>query len=249
MTAGEPGLSRQLRRQSLWLKDSWLWLLRTKVLTDTGPTAARPTGLDVGCGPGFVMEELAGLMEVRGVDVDRDMVQACTVRGLDVVEGDAAHLPFDDISFDVVYCSFLMMWLKDPSAALKEMKRVSRGWVVCLAEPDYGARIDYPEAIAGLTRLVSEGIRAEGGDPTVGRKLRGAFHACGMEAEIGVHSGVWDIGRLRQETEDEWRWIRTTAGSNTDERGLVESRAAWDRALEDGSLFQYNPMFYAIARV
>lgn len=248
MPSVKPCLSPQLRRQSLWLRDSWLWLLRTKVLPYQGSGPGRMSALDVGCGPGFVMEELRDLLDVRGLDIDRDMVGACTARGVDVVEGDAMDLPFEDGAFDVAYCSFLLLWVKDPKRVVAEMRRVARRWVICLAEPDFGGRIDHPEGVGGLTQLVIQGIRADGGDPMVGRKLRGIFHGCGMEAEVGVHAGVWDITRLRHETEDEWRWIRMTVGAEG-EGSLASMRTAWDRALDEGTLFQYNPIFYALAKV
>ena len=86
------------------------------------------------------MEALAPFMNVKGVDIDCRNVNKCKNRGLDALVTDASHLPYEDGSFDMVYCSFLLLWVKDPLEVLKEMKRVSRGSVVCLAEPDYGGR-------------------------------------------------------------------------------------------------------------
>ena len=145
MARPDRGMGRQLRRQSIWLRDSLQWILREKVLDGRG----RSTALDVGCGPGFVMELMGDQADVRGVDIDADMVRACRARGLLADEGSVYDLPFRDESFDIVYCTFLFLWLEDPSSALAEMTRVSRRHVLCLAEPDFGARIDYPEALGG----------------------------------------------------------------------------------------------------
>jgi len=235
------GLERQLRRQSLWLKESWHYLLRTKVLSG----ASRPRALDVGCGPGYVMEALLPLMDVEGVDLDSDMVAMGTARGLKVHEGAAERLEFDNATFDVVYCSYLMMWLKDPRRALQEMRRVSRGWVLCLAEPDYGGRLDHPERLSGLRDMIAAGIRRQGGDPFMGRKLRQLLRKSGFDPEIGVHPGVWNIARLGQEFDDEWRLVADLAGPETDLQPYYDT---WKTALEEGSLFQYNPVFYALAR-
>jgi SAM-dependent methyltransferase len=246
------GMERQLRRQSLWLRESWLWLLRTKVLERgalTDAPTARPRALDVGCGPGFVMEELRDLLDVSGVDNDPDMAAMCRARDLDCALGTAEKLPFPDGQFDIVYCTFLLLWVKDPKLVLGEMKRVSRGWVLCLAEPDFGGRIDYPPELGGLRELIEQGMRAEGGDPHIGRKLRSLFSRCRMDAEMGVHPGVWDIGRLGEELEDEWRWLRMTAGHDAPARSLAGLHEAWKKALENGSLFQFNPIFYACARI
>jgi len=243
---GRAGLERQLRRQAGWLGESWLWLLRTKVLAGM---PGRPKALDAGCGPGFIMEVLGKEMEVEGVDIDPDMVEMCRVRGLNVTKADAAALPFEDGRFDIAYCSFLLLWARDPVSVLREMRRVSKSWVLCLAEPDYGGRIDYPTELEGLRDLLAEGIRREGGDPFIGRRLRALFRESGMECEIGVHPGVWDMGRLKEESSEEWRWIDGAAKlAGIKDEELDELREVWRAAIGRGSLFQFNPVFYALVR-
>jgi len=240
-------MDRQLSRQSLWLRDSWMWLLDQRVLTKwSGPE--RPTTLDVGCGPGFVMDVLKPVFDVRGIDIDPAAVAEGKRRGLDVQEADAHALPFEDNSFDLVYCSFVLLWVEDPVKVLSEMKRVSRDWVACLAEPDLGARIDFPEELAPLAKIAEEGIRAEGGDPTIGRKLRAVFQSCGLEAEVGVHPGVWGMDKLREEAKAEWRYLELTAGDEQERDTLSRLKPTWERALDDGTMFQFNPVFYAFAR-
>jgi ubiquinone/menaquinone biosynthesis C-methylase UbiE len=51
----------------------------------------------------------------RAADLDRDV---------DLREGDAEHLPFDDASFDTVTCALALCTIPDPDAAIAEMKRV-----------------------------------------------------------------------------------------------------------------------------
>ena len=34
--------------------------------------------------------------------------------------------PFTNASFDLTFCHYLLLWLKDPLSAIKEMKRVTR---------------------------------------------------------------------------------------------------------------------------
>jgi hypothetical protein len=69
-----------------------------------------------------------------------------------------------------------------------------------------------------------------------------------MEAEVGVHPGIWSLQRSRQEGQREWDWVRSMVGEAASEGELERLRATWDRALEEGSLLQFNPTFYAIAR-
>ena len=196
-----------------------MWLLEQRVLRNWNGRG-RPTALDVGCGPGFVMELLAPMFDVHGIDIDPAAVAEGRRRGLEVREADAHSLPFKDDSFDMVYCSFLLLWVDDPAKVLSEMVRVSRHWVVCLAEPDLGARIDFPEELSPLGRIAEDGIRDEGGDPLIGRKLRSVFEACGLEAEVGVHPGVWGIDKLRDESEAEWRYLELTAQVTRARSGL-----------------------------
>lgn len=242
------GLDKQLKRQSMWLKESWMWLLENKVLASERGKAGKPKALDVGCGTGLVMEVLGELFDVEGIDIDPAMVEECKSTGLKASTADALSLPFEDSSFDIVYCSFLLLWVKDPVKAVSEMKRVSRRWVLCLAEPDFGARIDYPEDLASLTQLIIQGMKDDGGDPFIGRKLRTIFSKCGLKAEIGVHPGVWDLDRLYAETADEWRWIDMTVSVSGKKGDLSGLRIAWNDALRKGSLFQFNPYFYALAK-
>jgi SAM-dependent methyltransferase len=239
------GSSRQLARQRGWLIEHWRYLLRQRVLPRfEGRT---PTCLDVGCGPGLVMESLADLMRVQGLDHDRDMVEGCRARGLQATLGRAEELPYEDASFDVVYCSFLLVWVEDPLAVLKEMLRVSKGQVLCLAEPDYAARVDHPPELAELTYLIVDGTKRAGGDPCMGRKLRSLFSELGMEAEIGIHPGAWSLERLRAESEAEWEWAKGMVGDAPEDR-MRHLRGVWDRALAEGTLFQHNPIFYALGK-
>jgi len=235
---------KHLRRQSNWSREMYLWLLDTKVLVKN---KKRLKALDVGCGPGYVMEAFRDRMDVRGVDIDLDMVAMCEANGLKAQKADARALPFPDATFDIVYCSMLLLWTKEPSKALGEMSRISRKWVICLAEPDFGARIDFPETLAELNGLLVEGIKADGGDPFIGRKLRALFRDCGMDAEMGVHPGIWGIDRLREETEDEWRWVEMMT-PKADKKRLRELKNARDRALKAGTQFQFNPVFWAMGK-
>jgi len=241
-------IENQLRRQAEWLKESWLWLLRTKVISGTGPN---PAALDVGCGPGYVMDAFAkelGIL-VEGVDRDPDMAEACRVRGLKSGLAEAESLPFPDESFSIAYCTFLLLWAREPVRVLREMKRVSKDWVLCLAEPDYGGRLDYPEGLEGLKDILAEGLQKEGADPYIGRKLPNLFSEAGLRAEVGVHPGVWDIERLKREQAGEWRWVETSARLGGIGKDRLEAyRGKWLEALDRGTLFQFNPVFYALAR-
>jgi SAM-dependent methyltransferase len=176
------------------------------------------------------------------------MVGECLAKGIEAVVGDAQRLPFRDGSYDLVYCSFLLLWARDPEAVVREMARVSRGWVVCLAEPDYLARVDHPEALSELTVLIAQGAREAGADPAMGRRLRSLFCRNGMRAEVGVIPGIWPLEREAAEMEAEWSWSRSMLPASTPGPTVQRLRRSWEGALRDGTLLRFNPAFYAIAR-
>ncbi len=242
----DKAMEARLKRQAAWLRESLIWILKDKVISHSEATQPM-TALDVGCGPGFTMELFRPFATVKGLDSDPGAVAACKEKGLDAVEGVAEHLPFDDGEFDLVYCSFLLLWVKDPLTVVKEMARVSGEWVVCFAEPDYGGRLDYPPSFSGLAKLVAEDLMRDGGEPFMGRRLRSLFSQVGMEPELGVHMGIWDLNKLRDESEEEIRWLEERSSAMS-LQNLTRLRSARDDAFRAGSLFQFNPIFYAIGR-
>lgn len=237
----------QLRRQCTWLGPSWTWLLETRVLSIVDIRGQRLTALDVGCGPGLVMEHLAPLFEVRGVDMEREEVRRCAGRGLDVIQARAESLPFEDGAFDVVYCSYLLLWVDDPEVVVHEMARVARSWVICLAEPDYLGRIGHPPQINTLDKALVKGVKRMGADPSMGRRLSGLFTSSGLMPEVGIYAGTWTAELMREEAEREWEEMVHVMADTLNGEELSVVKRAWDRAAKDGSLVQYNPVFYALA--
>lgn len=92
--------------------------------------------LDVGCGDGALMRQLARdcSARVRGLEIDPIKVRNCVSRGLSVVQGDAErdleHFP--NASFDYVIFSHALMKLRRPQTALKTAARVGANVIVSL---------------------------------------------------------------------------------------------------------------------
>ena len=93
--------------------------------------------LDVACGTGLVTFPAAEAVGAQGAvlatDLSDEMVKAlraaAAARGLKHVRAermDAQHLSVGDGEFDAVLCALGLMYVPDPVAALREMKRVAR---------------------------------------------------------------------------------------------------------------------------
>ncbi|HUN66289.1 MAG TPA: class I SAM-dependent methyltransferase [Bacteroidota bacterium] len=89
--------------------------------------------LDVGFGSGVYIEELLKMgFECSGVDLSREMVDACEKRmkteldagRLHLGPGEVEHLPFKDNMFDLVICIGVLGYLLRDEKALAELKRV-----------------------------------------------------------------------------------------------------------------------------
>lgn len=208
--------------------------------------------LDVGCGTGAITAELARRTrgEVTGIDLDPAMVAFARQQTPEVrfEQGDARQLAFPDGHFDVVCCHFLLLWVADPERAVCEMARVTRagGSVLICAEPDYGARVDWPDL--PIARWQAEGLRRQGADPLIGRKLRHLLVASGLSPDVGVLSSLWDSTALQENFEAEWTWIEQDVGALAPEAELARARAQAQAAIDAGTRLVFLPLFYALAR-
>jgi SAM-dependent methyltransferase len=148
--------------------------------------------LSVGCGPGVFLRELSKShpqMDVAGLDLSASRIRDAKQRlkGLPnarVYVGEATALPFEDNSFDLVFCRFLLEYLPDKLAAVREMARVCRpGGMVMLQDLDGQLVWHFPQdpAIQSATEQVVNFLASTGFDPFVGRKL---FSFC-MGAKLG----------------------------------------------------------------
>ena len=104
--------------------------------------------LDVGCGFGLETLRLAGLAapdgKVAGIDNSADFIGEARKRAeaaklqIDFRVGDADALPYANASFDCVRAERLLIYLKDPARAVREMKRVAKpGGRLAIIEPDF----------------------------------------------------------------------------------------------------------------
>ena len=129
--------------------------------------------LDVATGTGMVAAELAqarATARSSGLDQSAEMLAAArrafrerTVARVELVEGQAEALPFEDESFDALTFTYLLRYVDDPPATLRELARVVRPGRACrLARVRRAPR---RPARAAWRLYTASGCRRSGGSP------------------------------------------------------------------------------------
>jgi ubiquinone/menaquinone biosynthesis C-methylase UbiE len=210
--------------------------------------------LETGCGTGVITTCLHTYTQalIHGLDSDAEKTRYAS-RVVDpaslFITGDACALPYPTQSFDIALCHFLLLWVQSPEKVLREMRRVVRsgGYVIALAEPDYGGRIDYPESLAEIGQLQAISLKQQGADPYIGRKLASIFNRAGLkDVETGLLGGQW---RMKTQSPLEWRVMQEDLVGMIDPQKLEDLRQRDAIAWEKGERILYVPTFYAIGKV
>jgi demethylmenaquinone methyltransferase / 2-methoxy-6-polyprenyl-1,4-benzoquinol methylase len=151
--------------------------------------------LDVATGTGLVAAELLRRgFHVTGVDQSSEMLARARERfgpRIELVEASAEELPFQDDSFDHLTVTYLLRYVGDPGATLRELTRVVRSGGV-VASLEFGVP-------TGLARPAWE-LYVRAGLPLAGRALRHGW------AEVGDFLGgsirsFWDAYPLERQLE------------------------------------------------
>ncbi|HEU5363652.1 MAG TPA: class I SAM-dependent methyltransferase [Gaiellaceae bacterium] len=172
----------------------WRRFLVSRV--DAGPL---DTVLDVATGTAAVALELARQKDCYVVGVDRSpemldagrrrVLLAGATRKVRLQEGDARSLPFEDGLFDAVTFTYLLRYVEDPAATLRELVRVVKpgGSVAGL---EFGVPV-------GLWRPLWE-LWVRVGLPGAGRLIGHGWHEVGafLGPSIRDHYEEWPLDRL-----------------------------------------------------
>jgi demethylmenaquinone methyltransferase / 2-methoxy-6-polyprenyl-1,4-benzoquinol methylase len=115
---------------SFWQDPRW----RRALVSAVAPRPGQHV-LDVATGTGMVAAELLRRCEcaVVGIDQSTEMLAAARARfavaggsRVELVEGQAEALPFADASFDALTVTYLLRYVEDPAATVRELARVVR---------------------------------------------------------------------------------------------------------------------------
>ena len=225
--------------------------------------------LDVGCGPGVLAAEAARRLnddrQVTGVDLHADRFASSSAgmmgsgrlpANLTLRVGKAEDLPFEDGTFGLAWCRFLLEYLPDKPRALAEMVRVLRPGGRLLLQDLDGQLLWHdppdPELEATLSRVMPALARG-GFDPFVGRKLRGLALAAGLEVErVEVAPYHLYAGRIDEINDRLWQAklaiaqpaVAAVIGDKESERLC----ARFMDYLRDDATLTYSVLFTVLAR-
>ena len=164
---------------SLGQDPRWRRFLVSRVPADGG------TVLDVATGTGLVADRLlrAG-HPVTGLDQSAEMLDVARARfdgRVDLVLASAESLPFADASFDHLTFTYLLRYVEEPSAVLRELARVVRpGGTIAMLEFALPRR---------LARLLWE-LYVRIGLPLAGRAISPGWHEVGRFLGPSIR-GFW----------------------------------------------------------
>ena len=175
-----------------------------KAIVEASGHGPAKTVLDVGCGPGIVVEALAKQGgKVVGIDVTPEMIQQgrqrCGQAGLanaEFILGPAETLPFPSGSFDGVVSRLALHHVSDPAKVVGEMSRVLRS----------GGRMVLADIVASENPVESELHNAI-------ETLRDPSHVRMMPlSEFVSIAGAADLALLAQKQWDQHRqfeeWVK-----------------------------------------
>jgi SAM-dependent methyltransferase len=231
---------------------NWTRTLRSYIFEKTG---RKNTGriLEVGCGTGAILSELPEGAEIHGLDSDQAALNECGRYAPSAlrVQGNALALPYPDRSFDIVYSHFLLLWVRDPSRALQEMKRVSRpgGHIIAFAEPDYLERVDAPEELVPLGRWQTDSLRRQGADPGLGAWLGELFFDAGITIR---ETGSIQNNEMEPSLADwqiEWDVLESDLRGRVPDQELQSMKALDKQARQQGTRLLHVPTYFAWGQV
>ena len=234
----------------------WTANLRKHLYSRAGMDRAQKV-LDVGCGTGVLLDELtdSDSSSVFGIDIDRHSVSMAqtSIPNAGIVIGDGISLPYRSGSFDITLCHFVLLWVKNPLQFIQEMTRVTRpgGYILVLAEPDYGGRIDYPDELATVGKWQTESLLRQGANPFLGRELRSFFSASNLiNVEVGVLGGQWMDHDDSTDHETEWEVIDSDLQGKVEYLQIREELKTLDKSSrKTNQRILFVPVFYAIGEL
>ncbi|MCB8982704.1 MAG: class I SAM-dependent methyltransferase [Ardenticatenaceae bacterium] len=218
---------------------AWLAPARGRLLRRVG-VARRRRILDLGAGYGAATGELARRGGGVVVALDRAFTAVSQTPALNV-NGDARHLPFQNETFDLVFCQCVLLWVREIQTAVTEIHRILQpGGVLIALEPDYAGLIEQPPQAATRDLWLAALARA-GAEPEIGRKLPGILAAQGFDVRVDLLESVERPSPTR------FDFLRTLPLTPDEQSALARAEEAAHRLTDAWAQIAHLPFFLITA--
>ncbi|MBA7549687.1 hypothetical protein ES705_42180 [subsurface metagenome] len=118
------------------------------------------------------------------------------------------------------------------------------GYIIALAEPDYGGWIENPELRLGKYHF--ESLKEQGANPFIGRQLLDLFQSANLETSISVVAQTWSRKHLTENIEEEWRRVLET--SKISEKEFTDIIKKEKELIKKNIRMIFIPIFTAVGR-
>lgn len=222
--------------------------------------AAIPPGtyadvLDVGCGTGFVSEEMVarfGTLRVTGVDPSAEMLERFAakldplVEAVSAVRAGVLDMPVEDGAFDAVVTGMAFHWFADKPAAVAAMaRRLRPGGILAILASGTGTDAEFLDVLTGVRPPVPAAwtevfpaIQRDGG------QLEEYIRAAGLEPV-----DVWEERRRRVADPDAYLARIAAVASHLSADLDPDEAAAHMGRVRDGVLAAAGPEGFAFTFV
>ena len=224
---------------------AWTRTLRTYLFEKAGIANAHRV-LEVGCGTGAILREIKSPASPHGLDLEPASLSICRIHAptASLTCGDAHFLPYPDQSFDIVYCHFFLLWVRNPLQVVREMARVGRS-VLALAEPDYSQRVDEPALLKQLGKWQTEALVKQGANPSFGARLAETFYQAGIQlVETGLIQSA-EKKRSSEEWKDEWAVIEADLAESISGENIQKMKILDENARKSNERVLHVPTYFA----
>jgi len=224
---------------------AWTRTLRTYLFEKAGIANAHRV-LEVGCGTGAILREIKSPASPHGLDLEPASLSICRIHAptASLTCGDAHFLPYPDQSFDIVYCHFFLLWVRNPLQVVREMARVGRS-VLALAEPDYSQRVDEPALLKQLGKWQTEALVKQGANPSFGARLAETFYQAGIQlVETGPIQSA-EKKRSSEEWKDEWAVIEADLAESISGENIQKMKILDENARKSNERVLHVPTYFA----
>lgn len=242
-----PQIDEQFRNQSEWTKP-----LREYILKQLN-IPANANILEIGCGTGVVLADLHlhGYLNLTGVDINPDYLHFAKQNkvGIQLVNGDAFNLPFCNEVFDVCFFHYFLLWVTPLNHIFQEALRVmkEKSVVVAFAEPDYKARIDYPDELQKIGEIQNHALAQSGADLAMGRKLKELFANSGLKnVKGGIFGHEWSSLSSLAEFKFEWNYLEYDLFPYLTQGEIDQLKRVDYQARHENRRLLFIPTFWAI---